>query len=195
MQPAATPPGKATVGAHPGSFHFLTIRNLSALKECFDQLPFPASDHPRKSLEPFAFGHLGIGMQPIGQHLKLDSRNASRVNAVEQVIKKAWRQILAAIRGMLFAVKSAMNLFSQSLLFGWVVRIGHPLGKCAQLFAGKLVLASQIHSESDHLRLLLARQVLDFFDHFGCRHADIVLKLRGLFNLQPRSPAPLKTYS
>jgi hypothetical protein len=43
----------------------------------------------------------------------------------------------------------------------------------------------EMERSRDHVRLFLARQKINFFDNFGCRHADIVLELRGLFDVQP----------
>ena len=40
---------------------------LSGNQECFYQLAFAADDHAREAFEPFAFGNIGIGVEPGGE--------------------------------------------------------------------------------------------------------------------------------
>ncbi len=78
------------------------------------------------------------------------------------------------IRGMLFAVKSAMDFFPQSFFFGGIVGISHLLGQFGQLLAGQLTFARQFKSKLEHAGLLCTRQLFDFFNDNGGSHNLIV---------------------
>jgi hypothetical protein len=79
-----------------GSTQFFAGRNLSGLQKGFDEFAFAANGQAGKSLEPFSLRHFRPGAQPIRQKPKLIGGNFPAADAVEQMIKKAGRKIVAA---------------------------------------------------------------------------------------------------
>jgi hypothetical protein len=69
---------------------------LTREEKGLDQLTLSTNGHARKALEPMAFRHLGLGIEPLCQERQLGSRNLSALNSVEQVLEESGRDVLAA---------------------------------------------------------------------------------------------------
>ena len=65
------------------------MRLLSSNQERFHQFALAADDHAGESLEPFAFGDLGIGIEPPGEGHDVRPRDFPFAGAGQQVLKRA----------------------------------------------------------------------------------------------------------
>ena len=75
---------------------FLAGGDLAGQQEGADQFALTADGHAREPLEPLAVRHLRFGMKPVGQQPKLIGGNVSAGDSVEQMVKQARRQTVAA---------------------------------------------------------------------------------------------------
>lgn len=86
---------------------------------------------------------------------------------------KLWRRM----RGMLFAVEAAGQLFFQAPFFGRVFAVHHLLREDGEFVAGELAAAGEVHGETNDFGLRIAGKEFDLFDDSSCGHALILSKM------------------
>jgi len=74
----------------------LALRRLARKQERFDQPTFAANRPAGESLEPQTLGHLRSAVKPLRELFQLRRRNLPAPDAVEQVLKKGGRNVLAS---------------------------------------------------------------------------------------------------
>jgi len=155
---------------------FFAGRGLAWQEKRFDQIALATNDQLRKPFEPPPVRNFWSNVHPPQHEPELLGRNVAPLDALQQMSIQRWRQVLAAdLWHESLAVKSARHRGLQSNDFCWIVGGSQALRQITEFIGAELPVSGKFKCMLDHFYLLIRREAVHFFDHFGRCHARKLL--------------------